>query len=185
MAANPSPRLMTVEEFRRLPERESTYCELRHGVLVEMTVPKFKHYRIQRRLRELLQTAAGARGVADTEFAYRALPEYEFRVADVACVSRERWDEIGDDDNLKGAPDLAVEVLSPSNTAAEIIDKERICLENGCREFWVVDPDRQLIKISTPDGLTRTYRMGDSIPPDLWHEETIAVDVIFSRQSDS
>lgn len=40
------------------------------------------------------------------------------------------------DDYLRGAPDLIIEVLSPSNTATEICDKEKLCLENGAREFW-------------------------------------------------
>jgi hypothetical protein len=36
-----------------------------------------------------------------------------------------------------GAPDLVVEILDPSNSATEIYDKEKLCLENGAKEFWV------------------------------------------------
>jgi Uma2 family endonuclease len=46
----------------------------------------------------------------------------------------------------------------------EILDKEKLCLENGCREFWVVDAKRRQVKVSTPDGLTKTYQRGQEIP---------------------
>ena len=45
-------RLMTVEEFRQLPETGPFYYELRNGELVHVTRPKAKHYVIQDRLRE-------------------------------------------------------------------------------------------------------------------------------------
>jgi Uma2 family endonuclease len=97
--------------------------------------------------------------------------------ADVVYLSRERWTAIDPDDNLAGAPDLVIEVLSPSNTAAEIYDKEKLCLENGALEYWVVDPDRRQVKVSTPDGRTATYRSGQAIPL-LFGNATIAVDAI-------
>src|SRR5262245_54979318 len=130
-------RLMTVEEFRRLPEGGPVSFELRHGELVEVTRPKLKHTRVQRTARKLLEAAAGDRGIVEIELPFRATPEHELRVADVAFVSQERWDRSNPEDNLHGAPELVIEVLSPSNTAAEIFDKEQLCLEHGCLEFWV------------------------------------------------
>src|SRR5262249_23682635 len=103
-------------------------------------------------------------GIVDIEFAFRAVPEHDLRVAAVACVSGERERSIPADDNLAGAPDLVIEVLSPSNTAAEIYDKEKLCLENGAQEFWVIDPDRRQVKVSTPDGHTVTWHCGQEIP---------------------
>lgn len=80
-----------------------------------------------------------------------------------------------------GAPELAIEVLSPSITMAEIYGKETLRLENGAREFWVVDPDRRQVKVSRPDGHTVTYRAGQSIP---WlfapEAAVIAVDEFFN-----
>jgi Uma2 family endonuclease len=80
---------------------------------------------------------------------------------------------------LSGAPDLVIEVLSPSNTAAEIFDKEKLCLENGSQEFWVVDPDRLQVKISTPDGFTITYHSGQEIPLSLFGNAKVPVNAIF------
>jgi Uma2 family endonuclease len=172
--------LMTVEAFRKLPEDHgSVYHELRHGELVPVTRPKLKHHLIQDRLVELLKPVAQSAGHVSMEFAFRALPEHELRVADVAFVRRERLDNTDPNDNLHGAPEIVIEVLSPSNTAAEIYDKEKLCLENGAQEFWVVDPDRRQVKVSTPDGRTTTYPSGQEIPLPLFGGAKVAVNAIF------
>ncbi len=77
-----------------------------------------------------------------------------------------------------GAPELVVEVLSPSNSASEIFEKEELCLENGCQEFWVVDPKRHVVKVSTPDGASKTYQTGQKIP--LMFGGALEVDAIFA-----
>ena len=105
--------LMTVEELRRLPESETPFCELRHGELVKVTPPKFKHRFIQNRLVDLLRPLAPAGGYVSMELDFRALPEHELRTADVAFVTKERFEAIDPEDNLHGAPDLVIEVLSP------------------------------------------------------------------------
>jgi len=173
--------LMTVEEFRKLPEDQgAVYHELRHGEPVPVTRPKLKHHFIQARLRDLLKAIAPQGSFVEYEVAFRALPEHELRVADVAYMSHERWEQADLEDNFRGAPDVVIEVLSPSNTATEIYDKEKLCLENGAKEFWVVDPDRRQVKVTTPDGQTRTWRSGQEIPLPLWGDAKVAVDAIFA-----
>lgn len=171
---------MTVEQFRRLPETGPFYYELRHGELVQVTRPKFKHYRIQSRLRDLIKPLAPPGSLVDSEFPFRPLPEYELRVADVAYLSPERLAGVDPEDNVLGAPDMVIEVLSPSNTAAEMNDKEKICLENGALEFWVVDLDLRQVKVSTPDGITTTYRAGQEIPLRVFGSGALKVDDIFA-----
>jgi Uma2 family endonuclease len=174
-------RLMTIEEFRKLPEEQVRRHELRHGELVQVNPPRNKHYKIQNRITDLLRGAAGESGFVGIELAFRPLPEHEFREADVAFVSKERWDKIDpDDDSLAGAPELVVEVLSPSNTVAEINDKEKLCLENGCSEFWVVDADLKQVKVSTPDGITTTYKYGQEILLKLFGNRYLRVNSIFA-----
>lgn len=116
-----------------------------------------------------------------TEFAFRALPEYEYRAADVAFASRERWDRVRRDGYFEGAPDLAIEILSPSNTAAEMLDKEQLCLENGAKEFWIVDPVHQQVRISGADGHTAIWKLGQQIP--LFFGGSIPVDAIFRDEA--
>lgn len=173
--------LMTVEEFRKLPEDSGpVYHELRRGELVTLTRPKLKHTLIQSKLRDLLRPLAAPGSYIEVEIAFRALPEYELRVADVAYLTPERFAAADPEDNIRGAPDLVIEVLSPSNTAAELYDKEKLCLENGAKEFWVVDADRRQVKVTTPDGRTVTYQSGQEIPLALFGDAKLAVDAIFS-----
>jgi len=173
---------MTVEEYTRLPEGSGEfYFELHHGELVKVCRPKPRHTKTQRRLRQLFEAVAGEAGIVEIEIPFSALPEHELRVADVAFVSKERWEQMAPDVYLQGAPDLVIEVLSPSNTAEEILDKEQLCLENGCREFWVVDGKRRQVKVSTPDGLTKTYHAGQEIPLTLFAGASLKVDAIFAE----
>jgi len=69
-------------------------------------------------------------------------------------------------------------VLSPSNTAMEMLDKEALCLENGAREFWVVDLERRQVRVSNPDGHSITYKSTQEIP--LLFGGSLSVDAIFS-----
>ena len=173
-------QLLTVDDFRRLPEDDgSVYHELRHGELVSVTRPKFKHALVQRTLRRLLEELADPASYVDTEVSFRPLPEYELWVADVAYLSPERFSAVDPEDNVRGAPDLVIEVLSPSNTVVEMNERERICLENGAQEFWVVDQTRRQVKVSTPDGHTRTWRSGQEIPLPLFGDARLAVDALF------
>jgi hypothetical protein len=145
-----------------------------------MTRPKLKHSLIERSLRRLLERIAEPGSLVDVEMAFRPLREHELWAAGVAYLSSERFQQADPEDNIHGAPDIVIEVLSPSNTVAEIYDKEKSCLENGAKQFWVVDPDRRQVKVSTPDGCTVTYRTGQEIPLDLFAANP-AVDAIFAR----
>lgn len=180
--AETTTHLMTVAEYEQIPERnEGFYYELHHGELVKVCFPKPKHYKTQWRLRDLLAGVAGETGFVGIELAFRPLPEHEVWAADVAFVSRERWKKVDPDDYLQGAPELVIEVLSPSNTAEEISDKEKTCLDGGCREFWVVNEKRRQVKVSTPDGLTKTYHEGQQIPLTLFGGSSLAVSAIFTE----
>jgi Uma2 family endonuclease len=178
MASTPT-RLMTFEEFEQLPWPDSARYELRHGELISLPPPEYDHFMMQQLLRDLLDRAAAGRGRAYTESSFRTRPDNDFRVADVAYSSAERWVRNKGNRYFDGAPDLVIEVLSPSNTATEISDRRTVCLESGSQEFWVVDSKLRRIDVSTPDGLSVTYKPGDEIP--LFFGGTISVDAIFAE----
>ena len=175
--ATTTTRLMTFAEYERIPNPPGHRYELHHGELVKVPPPKCDHFLIQQILRDLLDKAAAGAGRAYTEVGFRVSSEHEYWVADVAYAPTERWIRNKGEKYFQGAPDLVIEVLSPSNTAAEMLDKEKLCLENGSREFWVVDIDRRQVKVSTPDGHTVTYKCGQEIP--LLLGGRLAVDAIF------
>jgi Uma2 family endonuclease len=82
------------------------------------------------------------------------------RGPDVAFVSRERFERSGDTVRaFAGAPDLAVEVLSPSNTPAAMHSKVADYLAAGTRRVWVVDPEAQTVTVYA--SLLGPHRLGE------------------------
>jgi Uma2 family endonuclease len=178
MASTPT-RLMSFAEFEKFPDPKEGRYELHHGELVHVPPPKPDHFLIQQMLKDLLDQAAAGRGRAYTEAGFRILPEGEYRVFDVAYSSKKQWIKPKDGRYFSGAPELAIEVLSPRNTAAKISQTRDLSLSNGCREFWVINPKHQSVDVSTPDGRTVTYKSGDEIP--LMFGGAIAVDAVFAE----
>ena len=172
-------QLMTVEEFLKLPDpTDGTYLELHHGEVVRLTFPRQQHRDIQHKIYELLKPVARDSGTLQIEFAFRAEAEHELRSADIAYVPHDRFTAINREGFLKGAPDLVIEVESPSNTAAELDEKEALCLANGCKEFWIVYQKRKIVRVSTGDTIRR-YKPSESIPLLLFPGHSIAVSDIF------
>ncbi|MGA2742103.1 MAG: Uma2 family endonuclease [Bryobacteraceae bacterium] len=169
---------MTVEQFRDLPLDDGPYVhELHHGEVVTLPRPKSRHYKLQAHLLELLQPRAGGLGFVGIEVPFRAVPQFDFRAADVAFVSQERWDMIDPDDNLYGAPDLVIEVKSTSNTWAELRERASLCLANGCQDFWIVDQKARTITAIGRDGKAVQYAEADSIPLPLFGGDGLRVDL--------
>ena len=62
-----------------------------------------------------------------------------------------------------GAPDLAVEVLSPDDRASEVIAKVENWLAAGCRSVWVVDPKTQTVSVYRPDRKAIVLKSTDTL----------------------
>ncbi|MBM3753366.1 MAG: Uma2 family endonuclease [Acidobacteria bacterium] len=151
--------LLTVAEFEALPQpRGGVRLELHHGELFEMPPVKKLHTRVQIGLLGLLLRRLGGSAYgAAVEFPFRPLREHEVWVADVAVFDQARWAATADDDYHTGVPDVVIEVLSPTNTASEMLDRESVCLRNGGQEFWLVDPKRETVKVVTAGGQSAVY----------------------------
>jgi Uma2 family endonuclease len=61
------------------------------------------------------------------------------KVADVAWASEELHRSQGDEGTFTIAPEICVEILSPTNTLREMLDKQQLYFEAGAREFWLCD----------------------------------------------
>jgi Uma2 family endonuclease len=174
--------LLRVAEFARLPQPAGgVRQELHHGALVELPPVKKLHTRIQKRLVSLLQAVLNTKehGV-DKEFPFSPAPEYEVWVADVAIFSLALWDQTADDDYFRGVPAIVIEVLSPSNSASEMLAREEICLRQGGQEFWLVDPQRQSVKVIRANGYSSVYDAAGVIESEAL-SGSIAVRDIFLR----
>ena len=91
-----------------------------------------------------------------------ALSEHTGFEPDVVYVSPGR-EAILTRRGVEGAPDLVVEVLSPSTRAYNRGTKLRSYLEGGIREVWLVDPDARTVSVISRDADTRVS-FGDAIP---------------------
>jgi Uma2 family endonuclease len=154
--------LLTIEEFERLPD-DGWRVELVRGHVVREPPTGFEHGGVAFRIGSLLvrfvdEHALGE--VVGTEAGFILFDEPPtVRAPDIAFV---REDRLGFDPKRFAplAPDLAIEILSPSNTMSEIHDKVQDYLDAGSRLVWVVDPasrtvtvyrSRQEIRLLTED----------------------------------
>jgi Uma2 family endonuclease len=173
------PQLMSVEQFRQLPEDEFEY-ELHFGEVVAMTRPKPRHWRLQKRIADLLEARLEAYGHVGVEIPFRLLPEFDLRAADVAVISHARMEAMDLDDDLRGAPELVIEVKSPSNTDRQLLQRAIFCLSRGAMEFWIVDTVRKSVTVLHPDGVPAVFAAGDSISLAAFGGGELAVDEIFA-----
>lgn len=172
--------LMTVAEFEREFDLDERRLELRGGEVFDLGAPKKNHIDTVSEINWLLSPVARPAGRLKEEFAFYPLSEHERRIADLAWVPWARWASLDPDDTLVGAPDFVVEVVSPSNKALEMREKKDLCMENGCREFWLVYPRSRVIEVTTASGI-REYRSGQSVPLTVFPGHSVEVDRIFGR----
>jgi Uma2 family endonuclease len=177
MAALPS--LITVEDFRQLPDSGEFAYELHYGEVCPMTRPRLAHERLQRRLARLLEAALPNYEIG-VEYAFRPLAEFDLRAADVAAVSAARAAAAYPEDNLHGAPDLVIEVKSPSNTPRRLQELASLCLANGAIEFWIADRTLKSITVVQRDGSRETYGIDAEISLAAFGGGVLRVADIFS-----
>jgi Uma2 family endonuclease len=141
--------LMSVEEFDRLAEPDELSYELDEGELLVMTKPRPLHNRIVLRL-----TAEMVRYLDSHPVGEVFNPENLFvlsantkRAPDVSFLRLERAKQIDPDADIPGAPDLAVEVLSPNDTAAQMRRKVRQYLAAGAHCVWIVYPETREVEV--------------------------------------
>ena len=167
-------QLMTADELLALPRGEFRY-ELVNGELKKMSPAGQKHGRITVRLTEPLakhvrDNQLGQVYAAETGFKLKSDPD-TVRAADIAFVRKERLELLGETESYwPGAPDLAVEVNSPSDTVREVEKKVMEWLEFGSRLVWVVSSKLHTVTVyrSLTDIVTLTEKDtldgGDVVP---------------------
>ena len=142
---------MTAEDLMRMPNDGFRY-ELVRGQLKKMAPARHRHGKIALRLgwrlaQHVESNNLGVAFAAETGFLLSSNPD-TVRAPDVGFVSRRRAEEVGDTEGYwQGAPDLAVEILSPSDTYTEIEEKATEWLNAGTHMVLVVDPRRRTVTI--------------------------------------
>ena len=169
----PSPGTATVRDYLDVQETADRLYELIDGVLVEKTMG-FYESRLAFVLAYLIESFLQDNNlgiVVGESAATRLLPE-QVRIPDVAFISWDRLPErkIPREPLPSLVPDLAVEVLSKSNTKQEMDRKLKDYFQSGVRLVWYLDPPTQTAKVYTSPEESRsvdkngTLDGGDVLP---------------------
>lgn len=165
---------MTLDEVRQLNPDEQP-GELVRGVFVPVSRPTVQHGRLMARIARLLGNFVETKGlgevvVGDSGFVL-SREEETLRGPDVAFIRKERIPPEGlPDDWWEGAPDLAVEIVSRSQTAHDLGRKALEYLQAGTKMVWVIDPESKTVAVYTPPdhirilGENETLDGGDVLP---------------------
>lgn len=143
-------------------------CELVRGELIMMTPGGFDHgatiVNVSTPLdvfvkKHRLGTITGA----ETGFQIGHDPD-TVRAPDVGFVRADRVPSGPTPGFFQGAPDLAVEVLSPGDRAGEVLDKVQQWLDAGCQVVWLIDPQRRTAAIYRAREHTVLHNKDDELP---------------------
>ncbi len=148
---------MTVAEFEQwqLPLDDAYRYDLWDGEVIQMAPAGYAHGALAAEIGRLVANYSRERRLGDTYAAETGfvLDEVRQRVLapDMAFVARYRLPVRQSTGFFPGAPDLAVEVRSPSQSARELAAKAEGYLAAGTRLVWLVDPDRRTVTVYRPN----------------------------------
>ncbi len=161
-------RPMTAEELFKMPDDGYHRYELVRGELRKMPPPGAYHGKSATRVGRPLadhvdENHLGEVYIGEVGFRIGSNPDH-VRAPDVAFVSREREDEVGEMHGyFPGPPDLAIEVISPNDIYREVDEKVQDWLDAGTRMVIVINPRRHEVRVHTPTSDTVILTPGDTL----------------------
>ncbi len=157
-------QLISAERFFDIvgsPVYEDRSLELVEGEIIEMSKPSGLHGQITFLLGlkigiHVVENELGTVTAAETGFLLERNPDGRdtVRALDIAFLSRAKAPAILPDSLVDVAPDLAVEVISPSNKVADMHRKVRQLLAAGTALLWIVHPETRTVEVHTRSGAT-------------------------------
>ena len=178
-----APRVkFTYEDFQLLGEEKN--LEVHDGELVAMPSPMMVHARTIGSLAMTLFPIVKEGGLGEL---YICPLDVVFTSTDIVkpdliFVSNER-SHIITEDNIRGAPDLVIEILSPSTADRDRTFKRTLYERHGVREYWMVDPSARNIAVLllSEDGfkLVGIYGEGQALTSPTLPDFTLDLDAIF------
>ena len=174
---------LTYEDYRNTPDDER--YELIDGELIMSPSPREAHQYADVVLGSILYTFVNQRNLGRV---YHApfdvvLSDTDVVQPDLLFVSRERL-HIITEDNIQGAPDLAVEILSPSTSARDRGYKRDLYAKHGVKEYWQVDTDAKQITVLSLNAhgdydVVAVYGVGQTLASPLLPGFALNLDEIF------
>ena len=147
----PNPAVkFTYDDYLNTPD--DSRCELLDGELVMAPAPDLRHQRINTRLSALVHAFVNERNIGEVFHppCDVVLSPTDVVQPDLIFVSRERKSILREGDAVRGAPDLVVEILSPSTADRDRKLKRALYAAHGVTEYWLVDPAAETVTVLTP-----------------------------------
>jgi Uma2 family endonuclease len=137
----------TYQDYQNLTEDDHRY-QVINGELIMTPSPVPLHQRISRRLTTLLNAHVGQHDLGEVFYAPLdvVLDNYNVFQPDILFVSHKNANVITKK-NIQGAPDLVIEILSPSTGYYDLIEKKEAYAKFGTREYWIVDPQKKWVEV--------------------------------------
>jgi Uma2 family endonuclease len=158
-------KFMTADDLARMPDDASVQIELDEGELIVMPPGGEEHGHVETDLAVLLGGFVKVHKLGrvyggDTGF---RLNDRTVLAPDVAFVRQERLEAVRSKSFANDAPDLAVEIFSPSDGIQQTTRKVKQYLAAGCHTVWVVYPNSRKVDVFEASGAERTLRSGDRL----------------------
>jgi Uma2 family endonuclease len=157
---------LTLEEFLALPETKPG-SEFVNGEVIQKPTPDTDHTIIQRLLSFVFTLFLRESPIAEGGTEWRCIfgpPGQEgARLPGFALVLRARLRGIRGDEPFRGAPDFAVEILSPDDRMSAALEKVRFYLEHGVRLVWLIDPRTRSVLAWSAWGKPRQFGEEDTL----------------------
>jgi Uma2 family endonuclease len=136
----------TYEDYLHLPE-EKRY-EIIDGDLIMVPAPSISHQDISLNLAIILRKFVREKslGVILCAPCDVILSEVDIVQPDILFISKERLNIITED-NIRGAPDLVIEIISKSSEYRDRVIKRKLYSKYGVKEYWIVDPEKKEIEV--------------------------------------
>ena len=156
----------TVQDIRALPDE--IRVELIDGVIYDMTAPRLRHQVLLLELavafRECIKSSESGCKVTIAPRDVRLFDDDRHMEQPDILITCDKSKDL--EDYYDGAPELTVEILSPSTRRKDFIIKTRYYEMAGVREYWIVDPAKEkvLVFFFEEDKLPVTYCFEDEIP---------------------
>lgn len=135
---------LSVNYYKLLPE--GAPYQLIEGELVMTPAPNPGHQMILGNIVEKIRHFAKGKGIAIFSPVDVYLDDENAFQPDLIFIPNERM-EIIKKDGIYGAPELVIEILSPSTAHYDLKEKFRVYERTGVREYWIVDPDMRTIEV--------------------------------------
>lgn len=148
----PVKPVLTYDDYRQLPDDGRRY-ELMEGALIVAPAPEPYHQRVSGNLFAILHHHARRHKLGEVYSApIDVVLDYINVVQpDLLFLSTERL-RLVTARNIAGAPDLVVEILSPSTAERDRKEKARLYESHGVRHYWIVDPSERTLEAYRLEG---------------------------------